>query len=284
LYELREIETRLEAELHRLGLYAVVLVFGFVLVLSLGLLVDSRCWLLLLAVCGGAYPMRRHIVNAARLSRQRQEALEAEAKEPDERSTDKQRVNWWEMRKAGYESIYYKEQLKDSRGRLAGRPWCVLRRGSTRIPVFALRGETRKPYRQHYVRMAAYCHLLETCECAESPYGIVLYPDSHDGLTVPNTTWSQRMLEEALAEWQPVIQAVQQGEQEPPPADGRRCSKCGVGYPRVHRPGETETMSNGVPLPVFSMVGPGGHAYHSPCGDRFRWVPPHRKALEKGLR
>jgi hypothetical protein len=75
LFELRDIEARLESELHRLGLYAAGLVCGLVLVSSLALFVDSGCWMLLLGLCGVAYPAMRCVVNVVKLSSQRKQVL-----------------------------------------------------------------------------------------------------------------------------------------------------------------------------------------------------------------
>ena len=57
--------------------------------------------------------------------------------------------------------------------------------------------------------MAAYCHLIETCEGAESPYGIVLYPDSYECVTVPNSPENQNKLHSGLLRARKIIRAAQ---------------------------------------------------------------------------
>ncbi len=206
-------------------------------------------------------------------------AKSAAPKEPNPSSTDRQAVNWWEMRKSGYEAVQYRDKLSDEQWRLVGRPWRVLRKGGYRIPVFRMRGGGTKLRPQHYVRMAAYCRLLEVSEGAQSPYGIVLFPDSYSGETVPNAPWSRSMFHSALVNLRNLIAS----NRTPPAPEFRRCKQCPLGRPIVYRPGETETMHRGVPLPVFGRTGVDDHTYHSACGDKFRWIPPHDRASEKQL-
>jgi hypothetical protein len=51
----------------------------------------------------------------------------------------------------------------------------------------------------------------------------------------------------------------------------------------VYRPGETESKKFGQKLTPRVVTAKDNRGYHSPCGDRFDWIPPHAKAGEKGL-
>ena len=77
------------------------------------------------------------------------------------------------------------------RWRLGGRPWRVLQMGDFRIPVFLHKGRWSGLYPQHFVRMTAYCRLIEEREGFRSPYGIVLRAGTYQGVTVPNTARTQ---------------------------------------------------------------------------------------------
>src|SRR6267142_923284 len=53
-------------------------------------------------------------------------------------------------------------------------------------------------FKQHYARMAAYCHLLEKCEHAYSPYGIILFGNSHEGITIPCQPGTKKTFHDSL--------------------------------------------------------------------------------------
>ncbi|MGD8450899.1 MAG: hypothetical protein PVJ57_03695 [Phycisphaerae bacterium] len=217
-------------------------------------------------------------------------AQKAEPREPNPEQRENQAVNWWSLWRAGFESIVYKEPLRFEPWRLAGRPWRVLRRGSLRIPVFRKRtsvgGDQRRLYRQHYARMAAYCHLLEKCEGAESPYGIVLFGDgSYEGIAVAmDSPGSWTPLRNGLTMARQMVCGWQERKAAPAyPNHQGMCRHCKLGKPFVHRPGETEHRQRGRIIKPHTISGVDSRKYHSKCGDRFRWIPPHEKAYEKGL-
>ena len=195
---------------------------------------------------------------------------------PDESNHESEPVNWWSLLRAGFESVRYQEPLRDERWRLMGRPWRVLRYGGLRIPVFRLVGE-RRLRRQHYARMAAYCHLLETCEACRSPYGIVLFGETYEGVTVRNSPSSRKAFHDSLISARSIVQLGQRGVPAPGPSHENCCLRCPLGYPRVAARRWFGT-SEGYP-----KRGVDGRLYHSSCGDRFEWVPPHEKAYRKAL-
>lgn len=230
-------------------------------------------------------PMVHHGRRVARLVVRRRQALRAEAKEPDFAESERPAVDWWELLAAGFESVAYKESLYDEDIRLGGRPWRVLRRGPLRIPVFRKRQGIARLHEQHIVRMAAYCHLLEVAEGGESPYGVILDGESYRAVALPNHDEARAALREALATARTVMTAARdRGKTPDAPGDKHLCSACPWGRPVVHRPGETETVVAGRPQRVHASSGPDGRLYHSRCGDRYGWTPPHSLAHSMRLR
>ena len=218
------------------------------------------------------------------LMQRRKAAKDAKPEEPDPDSPNNQPVNWWNLLKAGYDSIPYEEKLHDERWRFAGNIKRVLRKGGLRVPVFRLRRNVRHLYRQHYARMAAYCHLLEVCEGAESPFGVILFEGSFDGITVPNNSASQAAFYYGLREARKVIrQQRDRGSDPPSPERENICAGCKHGFPRVHRPKTKAMRCAGIPVPANITIGVDSRRYHSDCGDRFGWTPPHERMHEKEL-
>lgn len=227
--------------------------------------------------------------NIDRLEGARSAATDASPTELPLHFDENHPTNWWQLLKAGFESITYKDSLRDEAWRLAGRPWRVLRRGQVRIPVFRKRTgdqpNAQRLFRQHYARMAAYCNLLERVEGAKSPYGIILFGDTYDGVAIPRDTsgaWSALSIGLNNARHYVRANSAPTGVFGVP-AHERACHSCHHGKPFVHRRGETEHSRLGVQLPIYGSVGVDGRTYHSACGDRFTWTPPHQKAFDKEL-
>jgi len=220
----------------------------------------------------------------AELSQRRDAALHAAARTPDPRADYSQPVNWWELLKAGFTPVEYEDPHRDLERRLAGKPWRVLHRGSLRIPVFRKRHGKPRLAPQHFMRMVAYCQLIEVAEGGEAPFGIVLFGDGYDGATVPNLPAHQQVFEDLLVKARQVIRVVKEAQVSPdPPADRKPCEACPIGRPRTHRPGITDTVLEGRALKPYLTEGEDQRLYHSPCGDRFHWVPRHDRARAKGL-
>ena len=124
------------------------------------------------------------------LGDRRREALSATPTEPPADLTDDTPVRWWELLKAGFESVPYLEPLFDGELALAGKPWRALKKGSLRIPVVRLPADNYHAgrywvYEQHRVRLAAYALLLAACEGGQTPYAVVLFGGSYEGVAVP---------------------------------------------------------------------------------------------------
>jgi hypothetical protein len=150
------------------------------------------------------------------------------------------------------------------------------------IPVFfRLPGALK---RQHYVRIAGYCQLIEHCERVRSPYGLVVEKGSYVAHVLKNTQNCQSELRKVLRAAQEIIRrAAVDGDDPLPPKSSGPCMKCHVGFPRLHRVGETELVCNGEPVEPRRLLGVDRRIYHSKCGDRFWWVPQHNRMAEKKM-
>lgn len=285
-FELELIEERLQQEWQDVGRHLGYGIAVGLVILGATVFVHLVFGVVLFA--GGGWLMAKVIRQGKiilELSKRRDAALRAKPHLPDSDSETLQAVNWWALLKAGFTPVEYAGPHRDADWRLLGRPWRVLEMGSLRIPVFRKLWGTPELYPQHFVRMAAYCRVIEQAEGGRSPYGIVLFGHGHDGCTVPNIEVHREKLREALAKARRLVDAVRkEGQTVEAPLSLAVCAGCHLGLPREHVPGKTEITINGRVLPAKCTKGADKKNYHSPCGDRFNWVPPHELAMAKEIR
>ena len=190
------------------------------------------------------------------------------------------RVNWWDLLQGGLESVRPREPLRDPRWRLMGSPWRILESGQHKFPAFSIKLRLRKQYTgqykvngdeiyawvkdyrlfgQHWVRMAAYAHLLEVCEGAVSPYGIVVFGRTYDAETIPIGAREYGRLRETLSRFRQQLRRANLEDVSFPgrPRSLHACRRCPWGAPRKRR-----------------MWG----WRRSACGERFDWTPPYEPA------
>lgn len=269
---------RLTDSLTKWGLAGAVVLLAALLMFVLG----YRVLLIPLGIvlAGVSWVIAKRINRIVELSEWHDLARNAAPREPAPTAQSHQKVNWWEILAAGFESIPSRESYVDSELGLAGRPWRVLRKGSLRIPVIKLQSteERSTPQPQHAIRVAAYCRLLQLNEGMESPYAVLLFGDSWDGLAVANTESLQKLLPQAVAFARELVQMSQWSPEEPPsPQPPVQCVGCRYGRPVVYRVEQgspwwdDDGQIHGSPF--------GGKTFHSCCGDRFGWTPPHEQAL-----
>jgi CRISPR/Cas system-associated exonuclease Cas4 (RecB family) len=187
------------------------------------------------------------------------EARAAHKGEPDPSRHEPQEVSWWSLLANGFEVQRYEDKLSEPHWRVTGKPWRVLHRGSVRVPVFRKRNEEKKVFRQHFARVAAYAYLIEMTTGAEVPYGIVLLGSSYRGLAIMIDNGSKKPFFDGLGRAREIIRS---GQWQSEPESGTKCRACPWGKPMTTNRGIT---------------------YHSTCGDRYGWVPPHQKAFLKRL-
>jgi len=185
-----------------------------------------------------------------------------------------QPVNWWGLLLAGYEVRRPEAALHDERWKLSGKPRRILEKGSLRIPVHRIRNPEGPILPQHIVRVMAHCHLLEATEGANSPFAVVLFGNTYEGMTVPNTVEHRERFYTAVERVRTMVTESDAGERQPPePATGNICSGCHFGHPRPAAL-EEKTQRYGEALDPF-LLHNGKKMFHCNCGDRFRWKPKH---------
>jgi hypothetical protein len=284
LYELGRINRQLNLLVDRVMGWAVVAVV-ITLVTCVFMLLIS--WLFVFSGVIGmiivSFPLARFGRRILILADRRSKAEKAEKREPNKESPKDETIGWWEIQRAGFDASVYKKALVDQDFGIRGKPRKVLRNGDLVIPVFfCRRGTTLK--RQHYIRIAAYCQLIEHSELAQSPYGLVVEQGSYVAHVLKNTQQSRDALRKELHAARRIIRDVAAtGESPLPPRSSGPCKECPIGFPRLHRPGETELVRDGKQLPIVKLRSHGRWVYHSMCGDRFEWVAPHNRVAAIGL-
>lgn len=284
-YSLTVIEEQLALHLRALGSWAGRFV-GVLIVMGVAWYFDWKIAILIgaLILFWFGRRMSQEMRAVFTLADSRRQAIAAEPKEPPADLGQQQLVNWWELLKAGFDSIRLQETLRDEVTRLAGKPWRVLRKGSLRIPIIRIsedyyEGGRYWIYPQHEVRLAAYAQLLAACEGGEVPYGIVLFGTSYEGVAVPITPKLKEATEQKRAELVAELRATKKGL--PPAApESSVCAKCPLGKPEKIANAQTVQLNGSK---VHGRTGTDGQLYHSECGDCFGWTPPHELAKRKGL-
>jgi hypothetical protein len=191
-------------------------------------------------------------------------------------------VNWWALRRAMMSVTKPQEGLSDPTLRLAGKPFLILQHGSLLIPVVRKHRGKHELRSQNRARIAAYCHLIETVERGQAPFGIFMFAGSYEVHIVPNSQSNKRLLSRGLEQARRVLEEEKAGRLPEAP-DASCCRDCPFGKPRVRRLGVTDKHLGVIKGAYTPRKGADGRMYHSVCGDRFEWCPPHRRAQEKGL-
>jgi hypothetical protein len=191
-------------------------------------------------------------------------------------------VNWWDLRRAGFSVRKPDHSNEDKPWRLRGKPFRILYYHALRIPV--VRKHRGKPelHSQHRARIAAYCHLLEVTERAQAPFGVFIFAGSYDVHIVPNSAANRRLFHDGLRLARQMLTDAQTGRRPGPP-DGNQCIRCPYGLPLVRKPGKTDLHLAVLRCAYCPSRGADKKDYHSVCGDRFKWIPPHEKAAAKRL-
>lgn len=283
-YDLQNIEAALQRALQRFALLAGVLVFVGIFTAAVMAAWDWRAlWAGAVLLVALSAPTVWTAADVVRLTARRAAALAAVGREPAFGSPDEPApIDWWQLRSAGFTAKRYEEALYDDGWKLAGMPFLVLCQGDVRIPVFRQHRPQDRLYKQHFARIAAYCHLIERCTGYKCPYGVILFGTSYKGVALRNSPAARKAFHDGLLAARRTIHASRRGS-EPRAAPESLCLKCPIGQPVPYRAGITETVSEGGVLPVHGARASDQKLYHSACGDRFRWLPPHEAVRAKGL-
>jgi len=193
--------------------------------------------------------------------------------------------------------------MDDEKWRLRGKPWRILRRGKMVIPVFlrnVMRGtdsrdtETPPLYNQHFVRIAAYCHLLESSTGLQVPYGVILTRGELTGVAIPNTRETRERLEYDMEDARRTMRDLAEQPNMYPTKDENKCVGCPHGRPVLAQvrfpcrktgenaePGELGIRTASAKPRDREKQRP--RRFHSHCGDRFQWLPPHELTVAMEL-
>lgn len=118
---------------------------------------------------------------------------------------------------------------------------------------------------------------------------MILFAGTSDCVIIPNTNARQTLYDRALKEVIKFLEIQSAGTHIPCAPTDRRCAGCLHSKPRQFLRGKSETVSNGKPLPAYttnSVRASDGQlrgTFHCDCGDRFKWVPPHKDAIGLGI-
>jgi len=217
-------------------------------------------------------------------------AEQAEDKPPKWEVRQVQSIRWWSLIRAGFASAERPEAIVDQESRLAGKPWRVLQRGRKLMPVLRIHVEDeerdhRRQGRlrpQQFVRAAAYAYLMNRIERAEADWVIILFGTSDEGIAIPIEHEHLELFRITLQSAREFLRAYRQDPDfKPKPArESAPCIRCPFGKPRRS---ESESVFRGAAVVPFLTEAANGKLYHSTCGDRFRWIPPHERAETLGL-
>jgi len=181
-------------------------------------------------------------------------------------------VNWWTLRKFGFDCVKPNDPYAD--GELAGRPWRLLIKDTMwRIPVIRKHRGERVWHQQHVIRAAAYCRLVEAMEGGQAPFAVLMFAGSYQCLVIPNTPQIRVQLKLAHKEMAEFLEIYDRGRLSPVKPEDNRCHGCPWGRPVGF---DKITVLNGRELPPLRIEGISKGDFHCACGDKFNWVPPHQ--------
>lgn len=261
------------------------------------------------AIFCGIVAMAAFLMQAFRLGELKHEMKgwrEANSKIPHVDITEPTEIHWPNFHVAGYRPERPRHPMEEPAWRLRGSPWRMLRLGKQLIPVFlrniaedcaarSASGSIPHLYDQHFIRIAAYCHLVEASEGLHAPYGIILTRGSLKGIAIPNTSEMRERLRAAVSDARRTMRKLAGNDRMCPVVDPSHCVGCPHGNPvplGQRFPGrETDQEAEPGVLQVHFATAPPKQGdkrlprrYHSHCGDRFTWLPPHVSALRLHLK
>ena len=284
-YELQELERLLDEAARTCWHFAGAAALSFVLGLALGKFVH---WSFYAAGVLGCIVVARFFLQelptVRRLLADHRAARRGVADEPNPQLPHDEPIGWWSLRAAGFTSTPCTQLLIDKQMGIQGRPWRILRRGDLAIPAY-VRQSDQQITDQQRARIAAYCHLIRENQGADAPYGIILDQGTFAGTAIKPNQNDLALIRRALRQIPGAFREyLRHGRMPPLPENESQCSGCHHGQPRLYNPRKSETVSLGVEVRAYRRKSPVTKKhYHSSCGDRFGWIPPHERAEELEL-
>ena len=234
-YELQEMDQAL-AKLQRravwLGGATLLLIFAAA---TAALIHWLLALLLLTSTCIPILNLIRTLFRGYQIYSEKQRFLTTRSQTPDLTNLDDEELDWRAIIRHGFDSGEPIDPFIDRELGLAGRPWKLLKIKNVCIPVFKCRPTTpknpkgQKPsnwlYKQHYVRIEAYCQLIQSCTNYQAPCGIVLFAGSHRAFVIKPSAATNELLAHALDDaWNAIGQF--EIEYQPQPPEKRFCRGC----------------------------------------------------------
>lgn len=278
-----KLKDKLEGEMILVG---VPLCLGIVLLVLVGHFYDP--WLAAFIGLAALLPARLlylYLTDYLEIVRRLLQVEDAELLESEvDTSSGFQKFSWWSLLKnKNVLSNDVKAEYRHDELGLCGRPARIISYQGTRIPVIAHQEELDEPKPYQIVRLAAYALLIEHAErVAAVPWGIILEPKSMEAMAVRLGEAEKKNAKALVTVFQQAIGQVAFGSHPKQPKKSF-CRLCPYGRPRLYRAGRSETKQDGERLHPQTNVDRGGRRYHSSCGDRFQWIPPHELAFKKGF-
>lgn len=194
----------------------------------------------------------------------------AKPTEPDFSGSETCDLGWWSLIAAGYELQQWPDSIMVERWRLSGRPWRVLVRGETAVPVLLSKRGDGRLQKNHFARIAAYCSLVAEQSGMESPFGVVLLAGTTDCVAIRHSAVSQQALADGVVGMRELARLVRTEPMFAKTPSATRCYSCPHGRLAPYR---EPPVPEGQPEPFLVQLG--GKSFQSRCGLRFRWAPPH---------
>jgi len=215
--------------------------------------------------------------------RQRWQSLRGGDQLPDGNDPNVESLNWWQLYRAGFHPAAIVGGIRDDDLQLAGQPFKLLQKGEHCIPVFLRRGESRRLFPQHYVRIAAYCLLLQRQTGMRAPYGIILYAGTFECVAIKFNRESFDLLSQRFLDARRILREHTQLEQSPRKPQSALCRQCPFGKPLLVESSKSLLLREQSGLTPRAHIAKDGRRYHCHCGDRFKWVPPHERMVQLGI-
>lgn len=292
-YELKEIDNALEKLQVRIfwlvGIVAALVLGGALVGIMSSWILAVLVWAVSIIPVQSAFTC---LVKGYQLYSAREKFTNIESRIPDLNNLAEEELDWRAIIRFGFDVERCRDPFIDDELGIMGKPWRLLKRNSLCIPVFNCRlpapknPESSAPsnwlYQQHYVRIAAYCRLIQKCTNQQAPFGLVLFSKTHRAIAIKTCRETDEALERAITSAQLTMEEYKQGT-KPPPPNKRLCRHCHQGRLRTYVYDSTLLVHYGEEVePRTHLID--NRRQHSHCGDLFRWVPPHKVAIDAGLK